>query len=213
MTDDNEVDALIHGLARQVHRSYRMVPFQDLYECGLIWVQAHPLRVREYLDHEDEKRGWGKLTVAIIRAMSRMARQEKAFSAGYRPEDEAYYNLALVETVLPAVFNPDEAGDAPQGEQHEIRGSHDPSVQNPWPVHLADVSRAWKRADLSVAQRGMVRLRYGEHKPLAIVAAVYERGIADVEHELRDALRRLIDQLGGDKPQPCPHACKECPRV
>jgi len=206
----DELDAVIHGLARQVHRQFRMVPFDDIFQHGRTWVLSHPQRVTDYLEDEDAKRGWRKLSTATTKAMQRMARSEKAFSSGYRPEDEAFYNAALVELVLPAVLNPELADAPPQGEQHEIRGAHDPAQSDPWPVHLADVGRALRLSELSVRQRGMLALRYGSHRPLAVVAAVYEVGIPEAEAELHDALRRIVARLGGERPAPCPRACEEC---
>lgn len=210
MVYDDELDALVHGLARQVSRQYRMVPFEDIFQHGRTWILSHPQRVDEYLGDEDAKRGWRKLSTATTKAMQQMARHEKAFSSGYRPEDEAFYNAALVELVLPAVFNPEDAADSPQGEQHEIRAASDPAVQDPWPVHLADVGRALRRSELSVRQRGMLDLRYGLHKPLAVVAAVYDVAIGQAEAELHDALRRIVDKLGGERPAPCPRGCASC---
>lgn len=210
MTYLDEADPLIHGLAVTTHRKYRSVAVDDLVQCGREWVLGHPKLVATWVEGEDEKAGWAKLSKALGRILNAAARREKAYLAGYHPDDEAYYNVSLIESILPAVFDDSVADAPPANERGEERSVNDPAITALWPVHLADVIRAWKKGSLTLDERHVLALRYSDHLPLAGVAHLLQTDIEGVEDLVRSGMGKLIDALGGPPEQGCSRNCPEC---
>ena len=210
MTYLDEADPLIHGLAVTTHRKYALAAVDDLVQCGREWVLQHPKLVTKWLEDENEKAGWARLSKTLSRILNAEGRREKAYRSGYHPDDEAYYNVSLVESILPAVFDDAVADAPPANERGEIRSLQDPAIAALWPVHLADVSGAWKRGALNAAERRVLSLRYSDHLPLDAIAHVLETDLEDIEDLVRSAIGKLIDVLGGTPEQGCGRNCPEC---
>lgn len=206
----DEADPLIHGLAVTTHRKYRQVAVDDLAQYGREWVLQHPKLVAKSLEDENEKAGWARLSKTLSRVINAAARREKAYSSGYHPDDEAYYSVALIESILPAVFDTSVADAPPANERGEIRSTQDPAIQALWPVHLADVISAWKRGSLTLEERHVLSLRYSDHLPLVTIAHVLQVDIEAVEELVRSAMGKLVDALGGSPERGCSRGCPEC---
>lgn len=215
----NEVDALIHGLAVQVARRYRTsdgsrrtyVERDDLLQQGRLWVLAHPIRMGEWLEADDDQ-AWRQMSQAIAAEMEAYARREKAASLGYELEDEAFYTIEMIESLLPAVFDP-EREMAPVLERQEVAAPSDPAVSAVWPAHLADVSAALDRLPPGV--QDCVVMRYAEDMTdYEIAATLWTRGpdieVAEVAPMIQSGLQAMVRYLGGERPRPCGRSCKEC---
>lgn len=210
----NEVDALIHGLATQVARRYRMVVRDDLLQQGRLWVLAHPLRMEAWLS-DDDAASWRKMSEAIAAELEAYAHREKAAKLGYELEDEAYYTVEMIEELLPAVFDPDRET-APVLEQQEVRAPSDPAISAVWPCHLADVSAALVKCSMGPYVRASIVFRYADGlTDYEIAAWLRQAGEDDVTYDdvavmIQQGLRAMVHYLGGDRPRPCGRSCHEC---
>lgn len=194
-------DAILYAARRVVGRYRAYAQVDDLVQEARAWVASHPAKVADYFrDAEDER----ALTVALRRfgrqvekVMERIAREEKAIRSGYRPEDEFFYGLALLEAVLPAMFNPELAAVPPVTEREEISAKTDPAESGNWQAMVMDVERAIAAIDPTVAERTALYLRYGVGLGEERAAAVMQLNRFPYRDLLNGVLRRLSWQLNG----------------
>ncbi|AVO22529.1 DNA binding protein [Streptomyces phage Paedore] len=74
------------------------------------------------------------------------------------------YNRALVEQILPTVWDMDAAyglkqEGAPDADMPKVKAN--PKQANTLYAHIADIKQAWKRTPLTVIERQSLVLRYG----------------------------------------------------
>jgi hypothetical protein len=112
------------------------------------------------------------------------------------------YNRALVEHILPAVWD----GDAAYGMKAEQvpdadmpRGHKDPKKGSPLFVHIADIKHAWKHTDLSLAERQAVFLRFAFDEHDDVIAAFQEVSGRAVRYRVERGVGKLTAHLNGDK--------------
>jgi DNA-directed RNA polymerase specialized sigma24 family protein len=196
--------------AARVARRYRMSIADDLYQEGIVWVYAHARTVEGWMNDEYPKRGWARFTRRIESVMQKIARAEKASREGYDPDDEAFYYTAMIELVLPALWDSTFRIDGPQRDGSERSSGHDASEGNTWAAMVLDVERAWHEAHLSTRDQSMLRMRYGSQALFSEVARVFECSTSTAEATIKKALRRMQNVLGGAKPQECDATCEDC---
>jgi hypothetical protein len=112
------------------------------------------------------------------------------------------YNRALVEHILPAVWD----GDAAYGMKAEQvpdadmpRGHKDPKKGSPLFVHIADIKHAWKHTDLSLPERQAVFLRFAFDEHDDVIAAFQEVSGRAVRYRVERGVGKLTAHLNGDK--------------
>ena len=74
------------------------------------------------------------------------------------------YNRALVEHILPAVWDPEAAYGIKQENTPDAdmpKAKANPKTANTLYAHIADIKQAWKRAELTTIERQSLLLRYG----------------------------------------------------
>lgn len=74
------------------------------------------------------------------------------------------YNRALVEHILPAVWDADAAygikqETSPDADMPKVKAN--PKLANTMYAHIADIKQAWRRAELTLIERQSIVLRYG----------------------------------------------------
>lgn len=197
--------------AAQVARRYRgYVTFSDMEQEAQIWVMTHPRTVFDRL--QDGKRGNDRITRQLAKHLHSIARTEKASVSGYNPEDEVFYSQAVVEMILPALWDETLMVQGPQGEPSEGRSNSDPSEGGNWQVMVADVRAAYDRSDLDVRQRVALVMRYHEQATLTEIGRALEVSKQGAQGVVRSALGRLVNYLGGTDPHhSCGYEC-ECGR-
>jgi hypothetical protein len=112
------------------------------------------------------------------------------------------YNRALVEHILPAVWD----GEAAYGIKAEQvpdadmpRGHKDPKKGSPLFAHIADIKQAWKCTDLSLAERQAVFLRFAFDEHDDTIAAYQDVSGRAVRYRIERGVGKLTAHLNGDK--------------
>lgn len=186
-------------------RHGRYVSFNEALSATTIWLLEHPRKTEELL--EDGERGERRLTNLAARAVEVVARGNRAQVVGYDPEDEYFYNRGMVETILPAVFDPNYKPWVDRDEDGP-RGTLDPSEAGNWEAMVADVTRAWNHASLTDDQEEALRLRFGDSKMLVDVANHLNIRRETAGARIKAGLDSMVRYLGGFNPA-CHRGC-EC---
>jgi hypothetical protein len=112
------------------------------------------------------------------------------------------YNRALVEHILPAVWD----GEAAYGIKGELvpdadmpRGYKDPKKGSPLFVHIADIKQAWKSTELTLVERQSLVLRYGldyAYEEIGVLRGVQKSG---AQRATERAVGKVTAWLNGDQ--------------
>jgi DNA-directed RNA polymerase specialized sigma24 family protein len=205
-----DTETLIALCATDVYRSYfNYVQREDLVSEGWVWVLSHPGRMEHLAEDSEEnpKRATYRLRRDLRIAMQIYARREKAHRVGYAPEDEYFYDRAILEMVLPGVLNDDP--EPPELGPGDRRAGSDPAEGGNWLALVADVTSAWEGADLSADERKAALLRHRDGLDFDAVGAALGVSSSEAHRLYSRAERRIVEQLGGQRPADCPYSC-EC---
>jgi RNA polymerase sigma factor (sigma-70 family) len=194
------VEDSIKAQAWYVSSRYRgHVDQDDLIQEGWIWVLEHPAQVKGFQEHEDAKLGQWLMNKRLADSMAAYARREKAHASGYEVDDELFFSDALISLVLPSVLKDDPTPPVQAGER--VANTSDPAEGGVWMATYFDVKRAWETADLTGQQRDLLvdyhRDEYTQSQ-LADKLSITQQTVAK---RLKKARAKLIDKLGGPKPQ------------
>ncbi|AFO10911.1 DNA binding protein [Streptomyces phage phiELB20] len=112
------------------------------------------------------------------------------------------YNRALVEHILPAVWD----GEAAYGIKAEQvpdadmpRGHKDPKKGSPLFAHIADIKAAWKQAPLSLVEQQAVFLRFALDEHDDEIAAFQSVSGRAVRYRVERGVGKLAAHLNGEK--------------
>ena len=203
--EDNDTNEAIRYAAGRVSKRYRgYITFEDLRQSGYIWLFQHPHKVAselpsDELEEKERRYQFRRLVRLFERALEGVGRSEKAAAEGYKVDDECFYDAALLEELLPTVFDDNAAGNPPQREEG-TRSNSDPAEGGTWIVMVADMQRAWKLAELSVEERSLVAMRYGEGLILEECANALSMTKETALKRLRRAKNELARTLHGVRP-------------
>lgn len=205
LDDDMVLDAVRTAATRVARRYRRFITMDDLMQSGYLWVAQHPKKVGELVPDAGEpdkvqRQAFGRLTRLLERALEGVARTEKAARSGYHPDDEAFYSPALVEELLPTVFQADTLWNQPQGEPQEVRSTADPAESGNWPVMVLDIRQAWEKADLTPDERSCLVLRYSGGLTIDMLAAAQHASKETIIKRLRYGLAAVGRALHGVRP-------------
>lgn len=168
---------------------------QELY----IWVIEHEDKLNEWLDPEsyDEKSAVKLIARAMDNECRDYLRDIKAQSLGFERRDEFFYARGEVKSLLPAMFDPEKWLDPPQSEGRSVKA---PAEGGNWIATLADLSRAFDQ--LSVEDQVMLRAFHEAGYSNKAMADVH--GVTDSTMSYRhdQAVKRLVNVLGGEVPRP-----------
>lgn len=201
-----DVEMAIPIAARRVLRRYRRyVTLDDLLQSAYVWAGEHPKLIEGTLpdpeaEGRDQRRAFSRLVRLFERALEGTARAEKAAASGYHPDDEAFYEGALLDQLLPAIWNEDVIHDPPQLDGDKTRGGTDPAEGGNWIVAVADIRRAWNLANLDAEQRNLLSLRYNHKLTVDVIASLLGKSKETVIRDLRVCLSRLAVALHGVRP-------------
>lgn len=202
-----DIDMAIHAAARRVVRRYRRyILVEDLVQEGYLWVGQHPRATEAKLPDPDgtekeHRAAFGRLVNMLERALEGVARAEKAAASGYDPRDEAFYEIALIEELLPALWDESVLHDPPRRDvETQVTENRDPAVAPTWPAMVADIHRAWKLADLTQDERNLLSLRYGTGLTVEQVAKATDSSKDTVIRHMKVAKQKLGRALHGVRP-------------
>lgn len=194
--DVEDLGATAAYIASYLKRSFPMVDREDILQEIHMWIASHEDKIEEYLDQG--KLGQNKLSKSMRHAGIRFCQKEKAAYLGYETRDLYYYDLALIKTTLPLIWD-DEAWVNPPKPVEEAKVKHRaPAEGNNYAATLADVSRAVSR--LPLADKEMLRMLYAEGSTIKEVAEVLDLTISATNSRLNRAVKKIQTVLGGEYP-------------
>lgn len=112
------------------------------------------------------------------------------------------YDRRMVERLLPAVWDhgydygmQDEFTPAPDMPKARANKAHGNTLY----AHLADIRRAWRKAEVPQVQRQVLVLRYGLDMPVQEIAALLGVSRKTVSRRDDDGIGRVAAWLNGDE--------------
>lgn len=197
------VDTLVAVTSRRVASRYRgFIEADDIAQEMRIWVLTHQDKLAEWLDveeKEDFKAGVGALRLTLRRIGEQYSRQQKAAMAGYHTTDEYFYEVAVVEDLLPEAFG-DQDGWVPAIVQ-DTSGNHTPRLMNEgndrW-AKVADVSSALRK--VSNYDYTILEQHYRFNQTFRAIAEYLECSKSKAQRDCESALGHLVKELGGRSP-------------
>lgn len=191
--------------ARPVSRKFTgWVEDDDLRQVASEWCARRPQKIHEYLVRdtpEERKRGEAALIKTLRRVCEKHARKEKAERSGYRPEDEYFYQEAVVEKIIEVIYHGgiDMAGQVfDPTDMGGKRKTKPKSEGGDMLAMVADVEAALKQLD--IRSYAILVARYGDGVTLSDIGRDHGISPQRVEQLSRRGMRKLIDILGGKHP-------------
>lgn len=199
-------DRLLPGTTPEIERKFadtvrycasKVAPFftehleqADLEQEGWIWAQTN-LRTIERLLGDNFKHS-KRMVAELCAVMEKAGNRASVVASGYQEFDAYWYSAATIEMVLTDFFMTKSYG---SGTREERMPTVDPSHGNNYPVIVADVLAAWKRANLEHDLKRILIFRYGccmTHNLIADAMGISETTVA---RRIREGLMRISDQL------------------
>lgn len=198
-TEALEYDHLAASIAFEYARKFRRygVDTQDVLQELRIWTFRHPNKISEWAESE------GGAEKPLARTLRHEAlaycQQQKAEVLGYRVSDLHYYSRKeLQKVLLPSMFDRESWVEPPVSDDNGRRAG-DPATGGNWVAILADVARAF--IQLSESDQSLLKMFHLDGMTNVLVAdmlSVTPQAASKAHHK---ALGRLLDVLGGERPQ------------
>jgi hypothetical protein len=209
------------ALAVKLAKQWRFDP-DDIRQEILLWCLQKGID-GDYsrFDSEEEANQQARRDTASMRwAGERWCRKEKAATAGYHPDDEAFYSLRSLQEMLVVYFQVGVVERAPIGASESVRQQRtDGAEYGTYLASLVDVERGLNAIPFHFKRR--LSLRFGPlgHLSDDAIASLSQSEIIDltgthytvvrevlgvtgdqVRHRTETALKRLQNALGGPNP-------------
>lgn len=203
-TVDEEIATISSIVASRLNRRHHdtmILDADDVKQELWIWAHAHREKIEHWLDPdqepEDYQRGLHALEKSMYRQGDRQCRTLRARRCGYEPRDEAFYNIGELENLLP------DAWDSPADLAVPVadgmpRSRSNPAESGTRVVTMFDVQVALKRLDTT--DQELLRMRFGDSLEPHEIAELFGTSKATVYRNVRQALRRMSNILGGENP-------------
>jgi RNA polymerase sigma factor (sigma-70 family) len=195
--DTNKYDNMVSAIAYEFSRKFHMCDTDDIRQELWVWFLEHPNKVKVWEELEGKQST--KLVARSLRnAAKDYCQREKARSAGYKVDDNYYYDREVVEILLPAVLRKDLNAPA-MTELGFTKAKKVASEGGNWFAMMADIERALVR--LTQEQLTIVYLRFGDGCDNASLAT--ELAISEDAARMRvnRAVNNLLNFLGGSRPR------------
>lgn len=198
---------LIKGAAHSVARRYRhYTTAADLSQDLFVFALSRATQLNEELTEAEgnskEEYKWVQRKVAarLRRAAERSARKEKAARSGYLAADEYFYDTTQIAQLLPAALQFEQEGALLVDQIEEgPKAPKAPAEGGNLLAMVVDIRTAYDKLELDDQQ--MLEQRYGS-SPMLLkdMAEAWNISDSQVDRRIQSALRRLIDNLGGESP-------------
>jgi len=195
--DTNKYDNMVSAIAYEFSRKFHMCDADDIRQELWVWFLEHPNKVSMW-EELDIKQSTKLVARSLRNAAKDYCQREKARSAGYKVDDNYYYDREVVEILLPAVLRKDLNAPA-MTELGFTKAKKVASEGGNWFAMMADIERALAR--LTQEQLTIVYLRFGDGCDNASLAT--ELGISEDASRMRvnRAINNLLNFLGGSRPR------------
>ena len=198
---------LVPSVANTIYRRYKSyVEKDDIKQECMAWAMTrandHNVDLMEPIE-ERRKHNEQRIAYQMRRVAERYARKEKASRSGYQTTDEAYYESAGIGQLLPFVIASVIDGTVLEQVQQMVqdgqpKGKSSPAEGGNLLATLIDIKRGYLRLDED--EQKLLRLRHHESATLQQIAAVMECAVSTADRRCDNAMRKLIEQLGGPSP-------------
>jgi RNA polymerase sigma factor (sigma-70 family) len=198
---------LASSVASNIYRRYNQyIERDDIKQECLTWALTRSQYLIEQLSEPDtdkRKHNEQKIAWQMRRIAERYVRKEKAVKSGYFINDEAYYESATVAQLLPFVIASVENNTVIEVAQHMVqdgqpKGKSSPAEGGNLLAMLIDIKKAY--LFLEVGEQVLLRLRHFDSFTLKQIAGQLECAVSTADRRCSNALRKLIDNLGGVSP-------------
>ena len=208
MTEPNPIlNDIVPSVVSLVHRRYRKyVDRADLTQEAYAWLMTRVVYFNGLLEEENEsvrlanqrRIGW-----QMKRAIERYARKEKATRSGYQTNDESFYDVITIAQLLPYVIASVVNDTAIEQAQNLVndgtpRKPSAPAEGGNLLATLIDIKKAYELLDED--EQKILRLRYHENYTLQQLSEVLECAISTADRRCGNALRKLLNFMGGESP-------------
>ncbi|HET6915523.1 MAG TPA: hypothetical protein VFH56_05480 [Acidimicrobiales bacterium] len=194
-----ELYGLVDRVSRSIKKQFRGMEPDDLRQEAWWWLSKNRRLVREHHDNV------GYLWTSIRHHLAKYSRDWLAADAGYETEDQHYYTISQLKTLLACAFTPEWMMQGTSYDDIRVSGGdghHDPA--DAWAM-VADVRVAYSK--LAQKDKDLLWRAIGEpastqfKDQIAALAAEagIERNVAN--QRVNDALGRMRRHLGGGKPR------------
>jgi RNA polymerase sigma factor (sigma-70 family) len=198
---------IVPSVVSLVHRRYRKyVDRADLTQEAYAWLMTRVVYFNGLLEEENESMrlanqrriGW-----QMKRAIERYARKEKATRSGYQTNDESFYDVITIAQLLPYVIASVVNDTAIEQAQNLVndgtpRKPSAPAEGGNLLATLIDIKKAYELLDED--EQKILRLRYHENYTLQQLSEVLECAISTADRRCGNALRKLLNFMGGESP-------------
>lgn len=186
---------MARAVAKRVAKSHRqIIPEDELTSVNYEWIASHRSDVEEWADNPDMK---NLLYTVMLRNCQQYVLNERTRSGG-QASDQYFYHMAVLETLLPDVWDVESWSSSSGSEEQEIRHKSMPSEGGSRMAMLADVSAAMR--SLSTDEERALQLRYRHGLTLQEIADKDDVSAEAVRKRVVKATVKIIDYLGGDAP-------------
>lgn len=191
---------VIEGIAAEYGGKFRRYGAEgsDFSQEFAIWMMDNEAKLAETYDEIGPDEFERYLAQCLRHEAADYGLDIKGQNGGQDRHSAYWYTVGDLKTLLPSVYDP-EAWLHPPKFNGENRSSRAPAEGNNWVTILADIADALRR--LSIDDQMMLRdfHQHGEmNKTLAELNGVTE---ATMSYRHTQALKRLLAQLGGEKPK------------
>ena len=208
MTEPHPIlNDIVPSVVSLVHRRYRKyVDRADLVQEAYAWLMTRVVYFNGLLEEENEtvrlanqrRIGW-----QMKRAVERYARKEKATRSGYQTNDESFYDVVTIAQLLPYVIASIVNDTAIEQAQNLVndgtpRKPSAPSEGGNLLATLIDIKKSYELLDED--EKKILRLRYHENYTLQQLSEVLECAISTADRRCGNALRKLLNFMGGESP-------------
>ena len=190
-------DYIVTNVSSEYRRKFPMVELDDIRQDLYKWFAEHPNKLTEWeaLGERDAKN-------LLYRSLRNQAldycQRWKAKTLGYEVEDNFYYEVEVVEALLPSVLRNEQGVTAKLNLGRPGRPSAPSEGFNLQAMMLEIDSAYWK---LSKEDRKLLFLRYAESMEYQDMATELEIATPDATRmRTSRAIRKLVNHMGGTKP-------------
>ena len=195
--DTNKYDNMVSAIAYEFSRKFHMCDADDIRQELWVWFLEHPNKITVW-EELDIKQSTKLVARSLRNAAKDYCQREKARSAGYKVDDNYYYDREVVEILLPAVLRKDLNAPA-MTELGFTKAKKVASEGGNWFAMMADIDRSLSR--LTQEQLSIIYLRFGDGCDNASLAT--ELAISEDAARMRvnRAVNNLLNFLGGTRPR------------
>jgi RNA polymerase sigma factor (sigma-70 family) len=197
VVDTDKYDNMVAAIAYEFSRKFHMCDSDDIRQELWVWFLEHPNKVKLW-EALDGKQSTKLIARSLRNAAKDYCQREKARSAGYKVDDNYYYDREVVEILLPAVLRKDLNAPA-MTELGFTKAKKVASEGGNWFAMMADIERALAR--LTQEQLTIVYLRFGDGCDNATLAKELDISEDASRMRVNRAINNLLNFLGGSRPR------------